>query len=437
VTTQPGTSATTDQLLQQMNDRLDAQAKEIAALQAKLAAQAQATPQPPPAPAAPSSTAPASTTPGVEEQLADQNKKMADLQRAINDINNDRDSGPTYPNLQFHGFGDIDYHADTLKGDTNSVTLGEFDFFLSSQLSPDLNVLSESVVAADTTNHDSIEIERLLLQWDPSDYFNVDIGRYHTEVGYYNTAYHHGTWFQTAVNRPFIDEFEDSGGIIPAHSVGISFHGNIPGDFASKLGLGYFAEFGNGHQYQSPTSPNSPVANVIDDNNYKAFNFAVISRPVAIPGLQFGFGVYGDTLTPTGIPRTQETILDGHLVYKNADWEFLSEAYAINHSSQGENAWSPAFFAQLGRKIGDFTPYARFAYFNAAGSDPIYQLTQDTGLHYGPSVGVRWDFATFAALKLQYDYFVNSQEGVALTLPFQQIHSGSYSEIECQVSFTY
>jgi len=36
--------------------------------------------------------------------------------------------------------------------------------------------------------------------------------RYHTAIGYYNTAYHHSTWFQTTTGRPFLFEFEDKGG---------------------------------------------------------------------------------------------------------------------------------------------------------------------------------------------------------------------------------
>lgn len=457
-TDQTSSQSSTDKLLEQVLARLDAQDKEIAELKAKLAAQSAAPPQPAAAPAAGAATT--SGSPGVESQVETQAKEIAVMQRAIKDINAQEDEGPTYPTLQFHGFGDVDYHASSLKPEKNSFALGEFDFFLSSQLSPDLDVMSETVIAADDTNTDSIEIERLLLQWDPSDYFNLDIGRYHTEIGYYNTAFHHGTWFQTATNRPFFDQFEDSGGIIPAHSVGLSIHGSIPGQVPGKLGLGYFAELGNGHQYETPTSPNNSVTNNLDENDFKATNLALISRPDAIPGLQFGAGVYHDVITPNaidvtptetvagipppppkpanGIPRTQEWLFHSHVVYKNSDWEFMSEAYAINHhTTHGSNVWSPAYYAQLGRKYGDFTPYVRFAYFNGDKADEIYQLTQDVGQHYGPSVGVRYDVSTFVALKAQYDYFVNSQPGVALTLPFQQIPAGSYSEVEFQVAFTY
>ena len=203
---------------------------------------------------------------------------------------------PTFPQLQFHVFGDIDYHADNLKADHNATTLGEFDVFLTGQIAPELSVLSETVVSPDSTNTYGIEIERLLLQYRRNEYFNLDVGRFHTDIGYYNTAYHHGTWFQTAVGRPSIVNFEDSGGIIATHSVGASLHGSIP---SGSLGLQYFAEVGNGRQYQSPTSSENQVGNIFDDNDYKATNIGFKMRPDAIDGLQVGAGFYHDLLTPT------------------------------------------------------------------------------------------------------------------------------------------
>ncbi|MFX6330640.1 hypothetical protein ABTF76_20520, partial [Acinetobacter baumannii] len=38
---------------------------------------------------------------------------------------------------------------------------------------------------------------------------------------YWNTAFHHGAQIQTAVLRPKFLEFEDGGGILPAHTVGL------------------------------------------------------------------------------------------------------------------------------------------------------------------------------------------------------------------------
>jgi len=36
-------------------------------------------------------------------------------------------------------------------------------------------------------------------------------GRYHTAIGWYNTAYHHSAWMQTAIGRPLLFAFETTG----------------------------------------------------------------------------------------------------------------------------------------------------------------------------------------------------------------------------------
>src|SRR5207247_10157642 len=54
---------------------------------------------------------------------------------------------------------------------------------------------------------------------------------------------------QTTIDRPFIFAFEDEGGILPVHNVGLSASGQIP---SGRLGLRYIAEIGNGRTSRSP-----------------------------------------------------------------------------------------------------------------------------------------------------------------------------------------
>lgn len=69
------------------------------------------------------------------------------------------------------------------------------------------------------------EFERAQIGWqfDPSD--TVWIGRYHTPIGYWNTAHHHGAQLQTSITRPRIVEFEDDGGVLPMHYFGLLLQG--------------------------------------------------------------------------------------------------------------------------------------------------------------------------------------------------------------------
>ncbi len=302
-----------------------------------------------------------------------------------------------FARMNFRGFSDVSYHATDAAGDTNSFALGQFNLFITSRLSDQVSFLAEAVMEADQRNSVGVDLERLLLQYAASDYFNVSFGRYHTAIGWYNTAYHHSTWMQTAVGRPFLFEFEDRGGILPIHNVGISATGRIP---SGELGLHYVAEIGNGRTSRSPLD--EPVQNVTDENNGKAFNFALLTRPEKLQGFEAGFSIYHDNLTPQGLPSVGQTIMAMHAIYEGLSFEWLNEGLMIRNVANGTGrvAHTPGFYTQLSRKFGTLRPYFRYQYVNVPASDLIFH---DVGMMHGPSLGIRYDFSEFAAFKLQYD----------------------------------
>lgn len=316
------------------------------------------------------------------------------IQSSANDAQHDEMNMGT-PHLQIQGFADVDYRASTQKGTTNSFALGQLDLFITSRLSEKFSVLSELILAANQQNQFTFEVHRLLLKYQPNDYFSLSAGRYHTAIGYYNTAYHHGSWFQTAVDRPFIFAFEDSGGILPLHNVGLSLTGRIPN---APFGLHYIVEVGNGRASRSPLD--RPVQTAVDENNGKAVNFGMFARPSSLPGFQTGFSVYRDQLTPAGLPKIGQTILAGYVVYQNPRYEFLNEVIVLRHNLNGRIFQTPAFYSQIARRFGNFKPYFRYQYVNVPSDDPIFP---DVGRRNGPSLGVRYDLTDFAAFKTQFD----------------------------------
>src|SRR5712692_10412368 len=203
--------------------------------------------------------------------------------------------GPEEPRLRIRGFTDVAWHASDQKGETNSFALGQFNLFIKSSISRRLDMLAELVIEADENNAVGVDLERMLFRYSANDYFILSMGRYHTAIGYYSTAYHHSAWLQTATGRPFIFAFEDEGGILPIHNVGVSAEGRIP---SGEFGLHYVAELGNGRTSRSKLA--EAVQNKVDENNGKAVNIAVFARPEAVRGLQVGFSFYHDNLTPDG-----------------------------------------------------------------------------------------------------------------------------------------
>ena len=319
------------------------------------------------------------------------------------------------PRLQIRGFSDVRYTASNLRGTTNSFVLGQFNLFITSRLSDRFSTLAEVVTEADSANNNfSIELERMMLQYKPSDLFQLGIGRYHTSIGFYNTAYHHSTWLQTTVDRPFLFEFEDGGGILPIHSVGVVASGSTP---AGGLGLHYVAELANGRAVRTKFGAN-PVQNVADENNGKAFNLALFSRPEAVPGLQVGFSGYHDHLTPSVAPNVDEWILAAHAIYQKPNFELLNEMILMRHSPADGTPTvnSLGFYSQISSLFGKYRPYFRYEYVNVPDRDLIYP---DVHRINGPLFGLRYNWSEFAAFKIQYGRSMRRQQPSFNTLTLQ------------------
>lgn len=334
--------------------------------------------------------------------------------------------------LRIRGYGDVNMHGDNYHpagqpGDVTSFTLGQLNLFVTSDISDKFRFLSEIVfeagpdniygVTRGPENTFSVDVERYLLSYSYNDYFNLSAGRYHTAIGYYNTAYHHSTWLQTTTGRPQLFEFEDRGGILPIHNVGVEAYGLIP---SGRLGLHYVAEVGNGRESRTPLEA-EPVQNIVDDTDHKAVNFEIFARPTDIPGLQTGFSIYRDLLVPAGERPVSETILAAHAVYTKTNFEWLNEALVIRHTPQGlgHTFDTPGFYSQISQRFGSFRPYVRYDYINASPNEPIFP---DVGLLAGPSAGVRFDASESVALKLQYDFTAMrnqpSTQGLTLQVGF-------------------
>jgi hypothetical protein len=381
---QPATESERDRTLRQLLERVQQLEAEVQELKAqRVAAPAPAEParqpQPPPAQATPSSGAGAADASGMQ---------MPGMSPA---------AAGEYPNLQFRGFSDVSYAANDQGTGANTFALGQFNLFITSTLSDHMGVVAEPVLEADLHNAFGFELERLLLQITANQYFSVSVGRYHTAIGWYSTAYHHSAWLQTAIGRPFLFEFEDKGGILPIHNVGISANGRIP---SGRLRLRWVFEAGNGRA--SRTRFDEPTQNVVDENRGKAVNLAILARPDWWRGFEAGFSVYHDDLTPFGLPHIGQTILAAHAIYQVPVFEWLNEVVVIRNATHGSPQidYTPAFYTQVSRAFGKIRPYFRYQYVNVPETDVYFS---DVGLMYGPSVGVRYDLNQFSALKLQYD----------------------------------
>ena len=137
----------------------------------------------------------------------------------------------------FKGFADANYNV---TNKNNTFAIGEYDQFVTSQLTDHISFLGEAVFTYEESGFE-VYVMRAIATYQFSNYFKVGIGRHHTPIGYWNTEYHHGVVIQPTINRsdPFI--FDHMGGMMPTHTVGVL----ISGDYITNLNFGYDLLIGN------------------------------------------------------------------------------------------------------------------------------------------------------------------------------------------------
>ncbi|HWF12862.1 MAG TPA: hypothetical protein VG272_03935 [Candidatus Acidoferrales bacterium] len=363
------------------------------------------------APATPQAPAPAEPPPAEEES----HEHMMEI--------------PHGPVLKFRGFFDLDFDDGPVAQNLNfplgvpaktSFRAGEFDLFISSQIAEKLSFLTELVFSSGPENVFGVDLERFQLTYRYSKYFEISAGRYHTSIGYYNTAFHHGTWFSTATGRPFAFFFEDSGGPLPIHELGVTTTGLVP--HTGKINLHWIAEVGNGSSEVGNPLYGDGVENFASDRNHKDVNVAFYIRPEWVEGLQIGASfLTGDLVTSGGTVKVNQTVTSAYAVLIDSRWEFLNEFVLLHHQAAvgGQTFNSPMGYTQLAYHIGKARPYFRWQEVNIPSADPV---TTFKGRYEGPSGGIRYDVFTYAALKFQYNrvYFRNAaaENGVELQLAF-------------------
>jgi hypothetical protein len=332
--------------------------------------------------------------------------------------------------IQWHGFGEVDYKVlnqrvpetgtyGFVPGSAGNFYTGDFGIFLNTRITERFSALAETVIEEGDAQSYSVDLRRLLLNYNYNDHLKMSFGRYQTGIGYYNWAFRSAAWLQTTADRPLVMEYSSNGGILPTQAVGVSVTGQIP---SGKAGLNYIAEYGSSDTVR-PDINGDGLSN--DENNGNHINVGLFATPDRVPGLRIGGSLYRDQISDLvfaasangGLPagssgllneepppdaRWNQTIINGHVVYTAKGIEFLGEGFLIRYALVGGNSIfnTPAFYSQLSRRIGPVRPFFRYQYINASPRNLIYD---DVGLRYGPSFGARYDLNDFVAFKVQLD----------------------------------
>lgn len=302
--------------------------------------------------------------------------------------------------IPLHGFADAGFGAGD-HGGVDGFRLGVLDLYLTPRLSDHVLGLVELVFEFDQDGNVVTELERLQAGYIFSDAATVWLGRFHSPYGTYNATYHHGSQLQTAINRPRFLDFEDRGGFLPVHSVGLWANGSAP------LGQGrlfYDAYLSNepllADGELGPQNVGNSAGSVGGGLN---LHYALNKGP--FEGLGFGVSGYSSAVRDASGNRVAKLNFMGvHAVYETDRWEILSEAYQFfNRTAVDDSQDSWAAFLQVGYRSGLWTPFARVERARLSSIDP-YFLLQDMAFSYRrAAVGVRYDLTPHTALKLEVD----------------------------------
>jgi len=309
------------------------------------------------------------------------------------------------PRLTLHGFADVTARYVRTQFDSGDETsesafaVGELDLFIVSHLAENLSFLAEAVFESDQDSVTSTEVERMFIKYTVSDAFWVSLGRHHAPLGYWNETFHHGLILQPTVQRPRELQFEDHGGILPVHSVGLEAGGRW---FRGSWGLEYNGDLGNGRGIYP-----REVQTTRDANQNKAITFRLRASHDGTGRVLFGPMVHAETIPPNPdvaarADPLEERIYGWHFVYSDRHLEILSEYFYMRHRDtvNGTVYLDPSYYViVVGNPGYKWKPYAGYDRVAVDPADPYFADEPEQLKRF--LLGVRWDLASFNALKFE------------------------------------
>ena len=357
-----------------------------------------------PAPAAPAA---------VGERVAQQDAKIEVLERQIGQISESSSRGLRLGGVPLHGFADIGagYSRQSNRYQTGpkGFSVSNFSLYLTPEFGERVKSLVELLFEVDRNGDLVADLERLQIGYTFSDALTVWGGRFHTPYGIWNTAFHHGVQIQTALSRPRFLEFEDRGGIIPAHTVGLWLTGTLPvggARFNYDVYAGNAPSIGIDPALPAPGGTLSPNAGGTARLSTTAGFRAEIAPRGALDGLKLGVhllraGVNDDS---PALNRTRLLAYGPYASYTTDQWEILSEVYKFRNrdisggtGSYGSNAW----YVQVGYDTGRVTPYVRAERASLNQADNYFAFQNSGRSYHTTSLGLRFDLTDSTALKFE------------------------------------
>jgi hypothetical protein len=262
-----------------------------------------------------------------------------------------------------------------------------------------------------------VDVERVFLEYRLNPEWTFYAGRTHAEYGYWNSAFHHGRWLQPTVDRPHMLRFEDDGGLLPVHQVGVTaIHGPPRGEAGVEVAIG----IGNGR--------NAQPSNILmddDTNQFKAILVRVGTVGIGDRALRMGVNASIDKIAhddnrQMGLWRGQiyELITGAYVAERGEHVLVLSEIYDVNHRFNNTSTNFVDGFFIAGYKVDKVMPFVALEFRKGDGAtDPYFQQYQSSEFQsmeteqqldlFESALGLRYEFLTWATLKFEAGFSHN------------------------------
>lgn len=346
--------------------------------------------------------------------------------------------------LPLHGFADFlagNSGQDAPEAQANTklrgVSMGTVDLYLTPEFSGGVKSLIE--IAFEPASKDGVnglDVERLQVGYSFSDSLTLWGGRFHTPIGVWNTSFHHGAQLQTSIYRPRFIDFEDKGGLMPTHMIGLWAHGNTKIMDHTRFSYDFWAANGPRIVWDGDKMG-------LDPNFIRADRQGTmlgLNLGVRNSGLTVGVHAYtspvneyqdtsyalnanngpGSSSTGGPIAKLTSSMMGAYVNYESDNLEFTAEYYNLQNTDETANAnkkrSSNMYFAQVALPMGNWHTYARWEkteldkndpYFYNASSSTIPLNQGETGQLNAASyergvLGVRYDIDAKSAIKIEY-----------------------------------
>jgi hypothetical protein len=390
--------AVSDAKLDELQRKLDQSMKMIEALTARVK-DLEAHPAAPTVAAAP--------VPADTQRIDAVEQKVAQIETA-NATRTSDDAG-----LPIHGFADVNVGNYNLYFPyAKGVSVGSLDLYLTPKLGDKVVSLAELIFETGPDGQVGTDLERFQIGYQFNDQATVWVGRFHTPYGYVNTALHHGVWLADALRRPKFANFEDKGGVMPAHTTGVWVTG-AQREASGKFLYDFYV--GNGQRI---------MGGIVDMQNggnehgaaMAGTRFSYQFSGDALDGLLVGVNGFTDKVNDDNIinPALVRLNMAGaYAVYDTDTWEHIIEGYSFHdknlNGSPGTHR-SEAWFAQFAYRAGWGLPYIRYERAMLDQTDPYFNEQTFGASYYRSALGIRFDINAKSSVKFEVAHTRNTDD---------------------------